>query len=167
MTQYRKKPVVIEAFQMTRERRSDNKDWPEWLNEAWNKKWPEPGAVSSEDFPSSDGKDRLVIATLEGVHTVSWGDWIIRGVSGELYPCKPAIFEATYEPAAEAPKRKVFTARDIRRWHIEFNRLSDFQVIHGITHCGRRVEARVDQFGPMDEFKAAQTLADKLNAEPA
>jgi len=97
---FRKKPVVIEAFQMTKERRSDNSDWPEWLNAAWNKTWPEPGAVSCEDFPTSNGTDRLVIATLEGTHLVSWGDWILQGVKGELYPCKPDIFAATYEPAA-------------------------------------------------------------------
>lgn len=96
---FRKKPVVIEAFQMTRERRMDNRDWPEWLNRAWNAAWPEPGAVSCEDFPSDRGACRLVIATLEGVHTVGWDDWIIRGVQGELYPCKPDIFAATYEPA--------------------------------------------------------------------
>ncbi len=96
---YRKKPVVVEAFQMTNERRSDNSEWPEWLHDAWNKTWPSVGAVGSEFFPNSDGSDRLVIYTLEGVHTVSWGDWIIQGVRGELYPCKPDIFEATYEPA--------------------------------------------------------------------
>ena len=96
---FRKKPVVIEAFQMTQERRADNNEWPAWLNEAWNKAWPEPGAVSSEDYPNSNGKDRLVIYTLEGTHHVSWGDWIIQGVRGELYPCKPEIFAATYEPA--------------------------------------------------------------------
>ena len=40
-----------------------------------------------------------VIDTLEGVSTVSIGDWVIKGVKGEFYPCKPDIFEATYEPA--------------------------------------------------------------------
>lgn len=97
MPKYRKKPVVIEAFQMTKERRRDNSEWPNWLNEAWNKDFHEPSAVSCEDFPNSRGKDRLVINTLEGQHTVSWGDYIIQGVQGELYPCKPDIFEATYE----------------------------------------------------------------------
>ncbi len=41
----------------------------------------------------------LEIPTLEGTMHASQGDWIIRGVKGELYPCKPDIFEATYEPA--------------------------------------------------------------------
>lgn len=97
MPTYRKKPVEIEAFQMTKERRQDNSEWPNWLHMAWNTDFPEPGAVSSEEYPNSKGTDRLVIRTLEGIHTVSWGDFIIQGVQGELYPCKPDIFEATYE----------------------------------------------------------------------
>ena len=44
----------------------------------------------------------LVIATLEGDHHASVGDWIIRGVKGEFYPCKPDIFEQTYEEATNA-----------------------------------------------------------------
>lgn len=97
---YRKKPVVIEAFQMTRERRSDNREWPEWLNRAWNMDFRGVGAVSCADYPDSDGKtDQLVIRTLEGVMYVGWNDFIIQGVKGELYACKPDIFAATYEPA--------------------------------------------------------------------
>jgi len=97
---FRKKSVVVEAFQMTKERRRDNSEWPNWLHEAWQARgWPR--SVGCEDYPKSDGTDRLVIFTLEGVMTVEWGDWIIRGVKGELYPCKPDIFEATYEPAGE------------------------------------------------------------------
>lgn len=93
MSQYRKKPVVIEAFQMTRERRADNSEWPDWLHEAW-----QSGVVFPADWPKSDGTDELRINTMEGRHNVSWGDYIIRGVKGELYPCKPDIFAATYEP---------------------------------------------------------------------
>ena len=98
MPKFKKKPVEIEAFQMTRERRADNSEWPNWLNEAWNAEWPKAGAVSCEDYPRSDGTDRLIISTLEGEHTVGWDDWIIQGVKGELYPCKPDIFDATYDP---------------------------------------------------------------------
>lgn len=94
---YRKKSVVIEAFQMTKERRRDNSEWPEWLHEAWNKERFESGSLYCTDSPG-DGTDRLVIHTLEGSHLVDWDDWIIQGVQGELYPCKPDIFEATYEP---------------------------------------------------------------------
>lgn len=93
---YRKKPVVIQAFQMTRERRASNAEWPAWMHEAWNKDSEEPGALYCSEFPNSDGTDMLVIRTLEGTHLVSWGDYIIKGVKGELYPCKPDIFAATY-----------------------------------------------------------------------
>lgn len=95
---YRKKPVEIEAFQMTPERRNNNSEWPHWLNEAWQKSVPQMGAV----FHCADGclegePTPLFIQTLEGTMKVGWGDFIIRGVKGELYPCKPDIFAATYE----------------------------------------------------------------------
>lgn len=91
MTKYRKKPVVVEAFQMTKEHRWDNSKWPEWLNAAWNK---EPGEGSVWIDPDAE---ELVCGTLEGVYRIGWDDWIIRGVKGELYPCKPDIFAAMYE----------------------------------------------------------------------
>lgn len=94
---FRKKPVEVEAFQMTQERREDNSDWPEWLNEAWNKEQGVVGAVFPAAYPFSDGTDELKIHTLEGEMRVNFGDWIIRGVKGELYPCKPEVFELTYE----------------------------------------------------------------------
>lgn len=97
MTRYRKKPVVIEAFQMTEARRRDNSEWPAWLHEAWSKGHSEAGAVFPSQYPNSDDTDMLKIHTLEGDHLVGWGDWIIQGVKGELYPCKPDIFTATYE----------------------------------------------------------------------
>jgi len=55
------------------------------------------GAVLLHQVGAGDGT--LSIGTLEGQHLVSWGDWIIQGVKGELYPCKPDIFDATYEAA--------------------------------------------------------------------
>lgn len=96
---YRKKPVVIEAFQMTKERRWDNSEWPEWLHAAWNIGqgeggiWVDPNTSIGEDH----GLTNLVCGTLEGVHRISWNDWIIKGIKGEIYPCKPDIFDATYE----------------------------------------------------------------------
>ena len=92
---YRKKPVVIEAFQMTKERRASNADWPEWMHRAWQLDREAPGSLYPTEEGAGDGT--LSIGTLEGQHLVSWGDWIIQGVKGELYPCKPDIFEATYE----------------------------------------------------------------------
>ena len=83
MRQYRKKPVVIEAaiFSGTLE---NAEQIIQWSNKEVS--MPEDGIL-----------DRLVIKTLEGEMTASVGDYIIRGVNGEFYPCKPDIFSKTYE----------------------------------------------------------------------
>lgn len=92
MARYRKKPIVIEAFQLTFANRESNQHWPAWANEAWQKEPHELGALVA-----IAGAKRIDVVTLEGRLTVSIDDWIIRGVKGELYPCKPDIFAATYE----------------------------------------------------------------------
>lgn len=96
MPKFRKKPVVVEAFQMTADRFTDNKDWPEWLNYAWQKL---PSATGCFYFTELAGVRTYWLATLEGSHEVSVNDFIIQGVKGELYPCKPDIFALTYEEA--------------------------------------------------------------------
>ena len=102
---YRKKPIIIQAFQMNKERREDPRTWPYWLHEAWNKPWHKSGSLDPlANHGSSDR--RLTIRTLESGSgffqndslVIEWNDWIIKGVQGELYPCKPDIFAATYEP---------------------------------------------------------------------
>ena len=98
---FRKKPIVIEAFQMTEERRASNADWPQWMHQAWQLDRKAPGSLYPTEEGTGDGT--LSISTLEGQHPVSWGDWIIQGVQGELYPCKPDIFAKTYEPAEASP----------------------------------------------------------------
>jgi hypothetical protein len=95
MHKYRKKPVVIEAFQMTAQRKWDNSEWPNWLHEAWQKEYCTPGSLYRNP------RGRMLIGTLEGSLEVSNDDWIIRGVQGEIYPCKPDIFAATYEKAED------------------------------------------------------------------
>lgn len=97
MPRYRKKPIEIEAFQITEESRQNNKDWPDWLNLAWQKDHSESGALYPSEFPDSDSKDKLIINTLEGKLLVEWDDYIIQGINGEIYPCKPDIFYKTYE----------------------------------------------------------------------
>lgn len=93
---FRKLPVEIAAFQMTKERRYDNSDWPEWLHRAWNFEPNDEGALFCINH-----REELYISTLEGKQRVSWDDWIIQGVEGEIYPCKPDIFVATYEEVTE------------------------------------------------------------------
>ena len=81
---FRKKPVVIDAEQFTRA----NID--KCINFVC--------ANGSADHDEA-GNSVLRIQTLEGVMRADIGDWIIKGVNGEFYPCKPDIFEKTYEPA--------------------------------------------------------------------
>lgn len=80
---FRKKPVVIEAIQYTGDNLAAAKAF---LGDEGKRSW----AVGAYFF----------IDTREGRLNVSVGDWIIKGVAGEHYPCKPEIFEATYEAAA-------------------------------------------------------------------
>lgn len=89
MAKYRKKPVVIEAFQWTGG--PDQTEDPEWIVEAMKR-----GDVYV-DGGTPHQHVRLMIKTLEGVMSAIPGDWIIKGVKGEIYPCKPDIFKATYE----------------------------------------------------------------------
>ena len=81
MPAFRKKPVVIMAVQWT----GDFAVIRAFIG-------PDNSAIAING-------EELTINTLEGAMTASLKDWIIRGVKGELYPCKPDIFDATYEPA--------------------------------------------------------------------
>lgn len=102
---YRKKPVVIEAFQYDGDLiLQDGTPYvPEWAMEAFGSGTIYYGSLASDSPPCE-----LFIKTLEGIHHVSVGDFIIQGVNGELYPCKPDIFAKTYDPAEvdEAQKLK-------------------------------------------------------------
>jgi hypothetical protein len=80
---FRKKPIVIEAVEFS-ELTTAREDFQR--------------AVCTSGYRSCDYDQDGHIHTLEGVMTISPGDWIIRGIKGEFYPCKPDIFEATYEP---------------------------------------------------------------------
>ncbi len=88
MAKYRKKPVVIEAKRLSRD---NGCDVVEWIGQD-AKFYPEIDDSTSYPVPSI-----LEINTLEGTMTAQIGDYIIKGVKGEFYPCKPDIFEATYE----------------------------------------------------------------------
>lgn len=87
--QYRKKPVVIEAVQWTGDNLIEVIRHTGQHASASNLKWEE-----YEDLVSREG---LKIFTLEGAMMASVGDWIIKGVKGECYPCKPDVFNITYE----------------------------------------------------------------------
>lgn len=86
MAEYRKKPVVIEAVEWNPS--APPTSLPDWL---WDRT-----LLNARLFDAETGN--LTIRTLEGDMVARPGDWIIRGVKGELYPCRPDIFAATYEP---------------------------------------------------------------------
>lgn len=85
---FRKKPVIIEAIQLR---------WDTWnemcdyvgAGKLWDNK--------PEGVTLSDNKIGLYIPTLEGLMLAEENDWVIKGIRGEIYPCKPDIFEETYE----------------------------------------------------------------------
>lgn len=87
---FRKKPVIIEAMQLTEEEASVK------AISAWAQ------IPRGHIHIDNDGRWVVSIHTLEGVMTATEGDWIIKGVQNEFYPCKPDIFAATYEEAADA-----------------------------------------------------------------
>lgn len=84
MARYRKKPVEIEAFQWLDTTNID--DTPKWFREA-----------IANNIVKLNMNGTITIKTLEGDHLSIEGDYIIQGVKGELYPCKPDIFDLTYE----------------------------------------------------------------------
>jgi len=90
----RKKPIVVDAFHLTAASRSDTQEWPDWMHHAWQMPPSDPGALFCQ-VGVSNGP--LFITTLEGTMRVEIGDWILRGIRGELYPVKPLIFDETYE----------------------------------------------------------------------
>lgn len=88
MPKFRKKPVVIEAEQ-----------FGEDLPLPFDAHGVVQFGCTCPDNACCEKCNKFWVQTLEGSHIVSEGDWIIRGVKGEYYPCKPDIFAATYEPA--------------------------------------------------------------------
>lgn len=85
-TKFRKKPVVVEAMQ--------------YLGQApWIIRWIARVTAIGSPRLAYEQEGELFIHTLEGKMHISVGDWVIKGDAGEFYPCKPDIFEATYEEA--------------------------------------------------------------------
>ena len=104
MAKFRKNSVVIEAVQVTAADFNGNaKSWAEaWDGSPFSEApdWIARAIVDGEITPHSRGGSDYAqwdIVTLKGVMTAQPGDWIIKGVKGELYPCKPDIFASTYE----------------------------------------------------------------------
>lgn len=110
MAQFKKKPVVIDAVQFN----NLNKDEIEAFigRELKQEIESETAYIAGIAPPISS----LTIPTLEGDMKAMAGDWIIKGVKGEFYPCKPDIFEMTYSPCAVGVMKKLLTT--IRAWFV-------------------------------------------------
>jgi hypothetical protein len=127
---YRKKPVVIEAVQFTG---SNLFECLRFMGE--------PEHVVNN--PELHATDAPIVRTLEGDMHTSPGDWIIRGVKGEFYPCKPDIFAATYE-AVDGPKHyPPGMQAESQRLHREYSALVEAQ--RNGARNGREVVALTDE----------------------
>ncbi len=91
MGKFRKKPVIVEAMQLR---------WDTW-NEMCDFADVKPESKGGPYGRQMGEELILVIPTLEGTMEAFQNDWVIRGIKGELYPCKPDIFEETYEAVEE------------------------------------------------------------------
>jgi hypothetical protein len=85
VAQFRKKPVVIEAWQF---------EAPTFMPQPF---WLHNAITSGKIYYQGGARPYYTIETLEGKMRADAGDWIIRGIKGEIYPCKPDIFAATYD----------------------------------------------------------------------
>ena len=90
---YRKKPIEIDAVQIWKGLVQKPHMMPNWLADAM---------LTGRWYPSTSGaneeeKSFFIVKTEEGKMRGEWGDWIVRGVEGELYPCRDSVFQATYE----------------------------------------------------------------------
>lgn len=101
---YRKKPVIIEAIQFT-----DSDERVQELIEFTHGNFTPHGDLEHYAY--------AVIQTLEGDHRADIGDYIIKGVQGEFYPCKPDIFDMTYEAVEEEGEKRATEQESRREWY--------------------------------------------------
>ena len=100
MAKYIKKPIEIEAIMLERNICSIQEVYTfmKWFTHTKFKMGKEKWDEHLEEVMKSQG---IIIPTLEGDMIAQWGDYIIKGVKGEFYPCKPDIFEMTYEKCSD------------------------------------------------------------------
>ena len=96
---FRKRPVEVQAVQYTR-----RFAWPDWFCDAVSANKVVTHGTGKYAMPTDEYY--CTIETLEGTHRCNENDWIIQGVHGELYPCKPDIFDKTYEQVYEVREQQ-------------------------------------------------------------
>lgn len=139
---YRKIPVEIEAFKYDGDLISSDGEYyaPNWAETAYKE-----GTLYYDSVAENEPPCELFIQTLEGRFHVSVGDYIIRGVQGELYPCKPDIFEQTYEEVKDR----------------QCNKCSFYNGVHNVmghAPCSKRQIGGVLWNDSCDQFLAVEAL---------
>ena len=134
MGRYVKKPVEIEAFQLPTEKGEDLTPFEKWaeLHEMHDYGYGRYGMI--------------LIETLEGTMAASPGDWIIKGVEGEFYPCKPEIFKKTYSPVAlnATATSSVTISREGAEYSRKAVAMLNFQFPVGKTEAAQRHEKELE-----------------------
>ncbi|MFJ3393934.1 hypothetical protein [Leifsonia aquatica] len=145
---YRKKPVEIEARQFTPD--ADVNEATDGLF-AWLD-------AELQDYWYDDEKNQIIIPTLEGDMRASVGDFIIRGVDGEFYPCKPDIFAATYAAVTDEPKQIT-----IPRPHVAFGPKRTPEHIADADYL-REAASHIEGGFPVGGSNLTETVIDLLRA---
>lgn len=138
----RKKPVVIEAWRIV-----PGSPQPSWVRDALAKHEGVTGAI---DWDAAG--EGMWINTLEGCMTANEGDWLIKGIKGELYACKPDIFEATYEavdvdaaPAAQAEQHRPDVLERLTYHALERDDLTLEECLSFLADGWRKVHGRTER----------------------
>lgn len=153
MPKFRKKPVVVEAFQWL----GRSWDVPDWARHHRDLDFPVTAAV---DFEDGCEDDSLCVQTLHGRTRAILGDWVIRGTSGDLWPCKPDIFEATYEPVGGL----TMTITDARLREIRERASLPMNEAHYLTYRGS-METVLELLDALEAAnKEIARLMDRLDA---
>lgn len=140
---YRKKPVVIEAFRF-----QIDKAMPDWFNEK---------RITNEIVTHDDGT--VEIKTLEGMMKANKGDYIIQGVNGEIYPCKPDIFEKTYDEVVSEMTPKEALKEIFNGMYNKQGFINEFKVIEQALNDIERLKKFKETFDNYELAKRQDFIA--------
>lgn len=173
---YRKKPIVVEAFQPYKWLGV----WPQWAIDAWRKPHDEVGALFGDPHVKisqiAPTEMTVFVVTKEGVLKVDRGNWIIRGIAGELYPCKPDIFAATYDATYDEVTEYTQATHDKAWGHLNTDSVEFASPFDDALRRTAETQARADAVakGLPDEmkdftdlFNYHQSLSNRLAAQEA